>query len=246
MERSFSRNDRPLIPHRGQFAGESSSAPSYLQDRIARRRYIDGEVRRAETQRAEQELGVRESRDRFSKVMRDSDLLPFYGDPEFSPKKVLEAQDGQSSVRTERLIKDSMNEELDELEEALIRLQNDSRGKRKHTTNYTAGWRDQEESSAFLSTIDRFHPRTDDERRLRDTERAYAEWRLDGFHGAYVPASQDRAQKHLPATKPTRKDVERSYGLRPSWERDFAREWLDRDMDDELEALFAERCRRRI
>lgn len=245
MERSFSRGDHPMIPQRGQFAGESSSASSHLQDPIARRRYIDGEVRRAETQRAEQERGVRESRDRFSKVMSDSDLLPFYGDPEFSPKKALEMQDERRNDRAERIIKDSMNKELDELEEVLTRLRNDPRRKRKHTTNYTAGWRDQEDSSMFLPIIDRFHPRTDDERRLRDAERAYAEWRLDGFQGAHIPASQDRTRRHLPTTKPIRKDIERNYSLRPSWDRDFTDEQLNQDIDEELEALLDERRRRR-
>lgn len=245
MERSCPRDDRPTIPHRGQFASESSPAPSHLQDRIARKRYIDGEVRRAETQRAEQELGFHESRERFSKTMRESDLLPFYGDPEFSPKKVLEAQDERRNDRAERLLEDSMNEELDELEEALTRLQSRSRATRQRSTNYTASWRDQEEGSALLPVIDQFRPRTDEERRLRDAERAYAEWRLDGFHGEYRPMVKDTTQRHLPATKPTRKDVERGYSIRPSWERDFSDDQLNKDLDDELEALLADRRRRR-
>lgn len=224
MERSFPRGDRPMIPRRGQFAGESSSASSTLREATVRKNYLDKEIQNFDIQHEQLKADRQASRARFAAAMRQSDLLPFYGDAEHDPERVLEAQrqeftPGLSAdweARAELYTKDSMNEELDLLEESLVRLQSarERRRQDRGMPSYATRWREQAYNFDASEPRD-FHPRTIDEQRYRDSAVGYADWRDPRSHRSVVsPAfGNERDKGHHPARKPRYKDRERVYDL---------------------------------
>lgn len=244
MERSFSRRGGLGVPGPGHFARESTPGSLDLRDRNSRTQYLDGEMQRVRARAIEQAVAAQASRERFSRSMRESDLLPFYGDPKHVPKRTSDRPDERLHGRAERLIADSMNEELDVLEESLTRLRAGLRRKEiDRVPSYVSRWRRQVDDMD-TSEIDRFSPRTEDEQRWKASA-DLATWKHPFNDKPISPAfPKTRPHGHHPAQKPRYKDITRDYSLRPSWGRDHSDEELQKQIDEELEALLAKRRQR--